>query len=192
MECARLAAFGLVGAGVGHLVEYLLILRGRSGRHAVLAYTGDHDLVASAVATGAMLLLVATVLTGVPAIRRGMGRTSLKRAVSFRIALPVVQAVAFAVVEVGESVITHSSAPGLGLVLILGVPLQLLVGSLLAVLVRAISRSGERLGRIIAAARFRPPARVGRLRPVSFASPGWSMPVALEPTRGPPSTALSS
>lgn len=191
MGHVRLAAFGLVGVGVGHLVEYL-VLPGHGDRHTVLAYTGNNDYLATAAAAGVMLVLVASIATFLSAVRRGMAPGARSDGAASHSTLPVAQAVAFALLEVGERLLTQGHLPDLGLVLAVGLPLQLLVGWLVVRLITGIARSGERLGRSIAVARFRAPARPRTRRPASWSAPGWSLAVALEPTRGPPPFSLSS
>ena len=190
VECGGLAAAALLGVGVAHLAEYLFFLGGDGARHPVLGFTGREDHLGAAATVGAMLLVVAVTAAVVPAIRRGVAGKARGRTLPSPAASAGAQALIFTAVEVGERVLTEGHLPHLLPVLLVGLPLQLLIGWSTGRVFLALARAAERVGYRIAVARFRSPARVPTLRPSSRAAPSWFLPFLLDPTRGPPLSSL--
>lgn len=189
---AVVAALGLAGLGLAHVLEYLALVPEARHRAHVLAATGHHYLPSVLSAIG-FLAAVAIAAVFLRAFGAGAGAGDRRAEPSvgpdWARLLPVAQVLAFVAVEVAERVAVGASLADLGPVLILGLPLQVLAGIAGGWVLAAVARAGARLARALAP---RPP--FARRRP----SRGWRpladhvSPLALlaggpPPARGPPS-----
>jgi len=188
---AVVAALGLAGLGLAHVLEYLALVPDARHRGHVLAATG-HQYLSTALGAVGFLAAVAVAAVFLRAFGAGAGagarRAEPATGPDWVRLLPVAQVVAFVAVEVVERIAVGASLADLGPVLILGLPLQVLAGIAGGWVLAAAARAGARLARALAP---RPP--FARRRP----SPGWRPladlpPVALlaggpPPARGPPS-----
>ncbi len=185
---ALVAALGLAGLGLAHVLEYLALMPDAGHRAQVLATTG-HDYLPSALGVVGFLAAVAIATVFLRGFGAGAGGLSAEPSAGpdwVRL-LPLAQVLAFVAVEVGERVAAGASLAGLAPVLILGLPLQVLAGVAGGWVLAAAARAGTRLARALAS---RSP--FARRRP----SPGWRLltltpPLALlaggpTPARGPP------
>ena len=184
---AVVAALGVAGLGLAHVLKYVALVPDAPHRAHVLAATGHHYLPAALSAVGflASVAVAAVFLRGF-GVGRG-GKFEPAAGPDWVRLLPVAQALAFVVVEVAERFAAGASLADLGPVLILGLPLQVLAGLAGGWVLGAVARAGARLARALAP---RPP--FVRRRP----TPGWrlladSPPLALlaggpTPARGPP------
>ena len=184
-----MAALGLAGVGLAHVLEYLALVPDESDRARILADTGHHYLPSALSAVG-FLALVAVAVAFLTAFRRGGGlggRWAETAPDRWARLLPVAQVLAFVGLEVGERLVSGSSLSTIGPVIVLGLPLQLLAGVAGGRLLATLTRAGEQLGRALAG-RLRPTVRrLGTCwRPVASASPEFTPSGAPSPRRGPP------
>ncbi|MEA2685580.1 MAG: hypothetical protein QOE93_775 [Actinomycetota bacterium] len=193
MVVAGVAA--VAGIGLGHVLEYAALVPDSHHRRAVLTESGHHYLPTVLVLVSYLAVLAVTVrfLTGV---RRGIvGRHAppAPAAGDWARVLPLAQAVAFVALEIGERLVAHAPLADLGRVLLLGLPLQVVVGLVVASVLAALARTGEQLGRAVAD-RLAHSGRRPRRRPDGI----WWRPVIVTvsppshasgtaPARGPPS-----
>ncbi len=185
------AALGVAGLGLAHVLEYLALVPDARHRAHVLAATG-HDYLPSVLSAIGFLAVVAVATVFLRGFGAGAGvgarRAEPAAGPDWVRLLPVAQVLAFVVVEVAERVAVGASLADLGPVLVLGLPLQVMAGMAGGWVLAAAARAGARLGRALAP---RPP--FARRRP----SPGWRpladvSPFTLlaggpTPARGPPS-----
>ena len=182
------AALGLAGLGLAHVLEYLALVPDPHHRAHVLAHTG-HQYLPSALGVVVFLAVaaVAAVFLRGFALGAGSRRREPTAGPDWVRMLPVAQVMAFVVMEVAERVVAGASLADLGLVLVLGLPLQVLAGMVGGWVLSAVSRAGTRLARALAA---RPPFARRRPGP-SWRSLGDVPSVTLlaggpPPARGPP------
>lgn len=185
------AALGLAGVGIAHVLEYLALVPDQSSRARVLEDTGHHYL-PSALGAAGFLALVALVVVFVAAIRHGAGTSGPQRvaagsSVAWARLLPVAQVLAFVAMEVGERVASGASLSDIGPVLVLGLPLQVLAGVAGGRLLATLARAGEHLGRALAGRPTVPVPRIGTFwRPVVATTSASALPGGPTPARGPP------
>lgn len=191
-QLPAVAALGVAGLGAGHVAEYLLLAPHHHARQELLAATGHHYLpVGLQVAMLAGLLAVVGAF--VSAVRRAAaGQSRPPAAHRWARLLPVAQAVAFVALEVGERVAAHASLGDLGTVLVVGLPLQLVVGALARLLVTGVERAGELLGSALRGNGPAPARRRVTVRTPSAAAPASLVLSAATPPRGPPPTLVLS
>ncbi len=180
-------ALSLAGVGVGHVGEYMLLAHDDTAWHRLLAHTG-HQYLPSALNTATFVALLGLALVFVVGVRRGLGATDGgRRALRWSAALPVAQMLAFATLEVGERLVAHAPLNDLVVVLVIGLPLQALVGFLAGRLTAELEQAGERLGERLRAASLhtrRSPSACPLPHPSPRPCPRWS--AAPIPARGPP------
>jgi hypothetical protein len=181
-----LLAMASVGLMAGHSLTYLRLTPSLSGRNAMLASSGHtylHKMMAFAPALALMCALY-WLTAGFLKSRRG-GPSPLRTAAT----LALIQTIGFGGQEVLERLLAGAPMHHLASVLLLGIPLQLIVASVGALLVTALHKAGEKLGELL---RGTGPDRVTTvrlplLRSVDFSS---AVPAGGLRSRGPP--ALSS
>ena len=184
------AALGLAGLGLAHVLEYLALVPNAHHRSHLLAATG-HEYLPSALSAVGFLAAVAVAIAFVGGFRAGACGSARSAETTTRPDwaryLPVAQALAFIVVEVAERVVAGAPLADLGPVLVLGLPLQVLAGMVGGRVLSTAAQAGARLARAAVDA-----PSFARRRP----SPGWrpladASPVSLlaggpTPARGPP------
>jgi len=176
----------LAGVGLGHVAEYILLAPHQHERHELLARTGHHYLPAALnlVAFVALLGLVLVFLLG---LARGLGKLGhLRKMPAWSRALPAAQALTFAGMEIGERLVAHASLADLGLVLAVGLPLQVLVGYLAGRLVAQVDEAGVRMGQRLRAAPTHPRRSSTTWRPNASSRPTPAPAGVALPARGPP------
>lgn len=183
----------LAGVGAGHIAEYLVLAPDQNERHELLVNTGHHYL-PSALNAAAFVALMGLSLVFLLGVHRGIGRAGGRRsALRWSRVLPVAQVLAFVALEVGERVVAHASLADIGVVLAIGVPLQVLVGHLAGYVVAGLEQIGETLGVWVRDRAPRPRrTRAGSQRPVCAAHPPLSLSGAPIPARGPPLVVVSA
>ncbi len=192
VELALVAALALAGVGVAHVLEYRLLEPDRHRRLELLAGTG-HQYLPSALGAVSFLACLAVAVVFLTAFRRGAttgGLPTTSRHDWARV-LPLAQALSFVGLEVAERVAAGSSLADLGPVLILGLPLQILVGAVAAALLGLLDRAGEKLGRSVAGSRAPAGARhAAHWWPSSTDRPPCHIAVRRAPARAPPPASL--
>jgi hypothetical protein len=179
------AAAGLVG---GHLLGYLAVAPDPGRRSFLLAGSGHAYLSKAVVLAAAAAILAATAAAALGAARvHGRTRPGAPGGRSVGMRLAGLQVLGFIALEVGERVMAGASLEDLATVFGLGVPLQVLVAALGALVLSAVARAAEAVARVLAG-----PAPVARSASVGLSEPGapW-IPSAIISTprlsRGPPS-----
>jgi hypothetical protein len=159
------AAAGLVG---GHLLGYLTVAPDLGRRSFLLASTG-HAYLSKAVvlaAASAIVAAVAAAVLGAARVRRG-ARPGAADGRSMEMRLAGLQVLGFIALEVGERAMAGASLGDLATVFGLGVPLQVLVAALGALVLSAVARAAEAVARVLAG-----PAPVSRSVCVGIPEPG--------------------
>jgi hypothetical protein len=184
---AVVAALGLAGLALAHVLEYLALVPDAHHRAHVLSATG-HQYLPSALSGAGFLAAVALAAVFLRGFGAGAGEGAHPPGPGWVRLLPVAQALAFVVVEVGERFVAGASLGDLGPVLVLGLPLQVLAGIAGGWVVSAVARAGARLAHALTP---RPPFARRR------SSAGWSPQAGVRlvsrlasgttPARGPPS-----
>jgi hypothetical protein len=193
IDVVIVAALALAGVGLAHVLEYLLLVPDHQQRQELLAATG-HQYLPSALGAVSFLAFLAVAVVFLAAFRRSAtpGPATTSRHDLVRV-LPCAQALAFLALEVGERLAAGVSLGDLGPVLLLGLPLQVVVGIAAAALLALLDRAGERLGRCVAGTRS--PAARG-LAGCWFPSPSRRGPSTLAtrraPARAPPAFFVSA
>ncbi len=182
IDVVIVAALALAGVGLAHVLEYLLLVPDHHQRHEVLAGTG-HQYLPSALGAVSFLACLAAAVVFLAAFRRGAtpGSATTSRHDVMRV-LPCAQALAFLALEVGERLAAGASLGDLGPVLLLGLPIQVVVGVAAAALLVLLDRAGERLGRGVAGTRS-----LAARRPAAcwFPSPSRRLPSTVATCRAP-------
>ncbi len=192
IDVVIVAALALAGVGLAHVLEYLLLVPDQHQRHEVLTGTG-HQYLPSALGAVSFLACLAAAVVFLAAFQRGAtpGPATTTRHDVVRV-LPCAQALAFLALEVGERLAAGASLGDLGPILLLGLPLQVVVGIAAAALLALLDRAGERLGRFVAGARSSAPRR---LAACWVPSPSRCLPSRLAtrraPARAPPVFSVS-
>lgn len=185
LRAVALLAVASVGLMVGHSLTYLKLAPSHGVRTALLGITG-HSYLDKILAFGpALALMTALYWMASGALATRPRRPSL---MGTAVALALIQTIGFAGQEVLERLLTGAPLHDLGSVLLLGIPLQLIVAALGALLVTALHKAGRKLGALLHGPQARPatPARPF-VRSISFVS---AVPNGGLRSRGPP--ALSS
>jgi hypothetical protein len=179
------AAAGLIG---GHLVGYLAVAPDLGRRSFLLASTG-HAYLSKAVVLAAMSAVVAAVAAAALGAARVHGRTRPGAPGGWSVAMPLagLQLLGFIALEVGERVMAGASLGDLATVLGLGVPLQIIVAAVGALLLSLVGRAAEAVARVLVG-----PAPVARSASVGLSEPAapWTPSAIISTprvTRGPPS-----
>lgn len=185
----RLGLLGAAAVGVviGHAATYALAFRDPASRHALLEATG-HSYWAGAVLGAGVLGAAIVAAVAIRHFRAGAGRasTSEMSLLPFVARLATLQVVLFLALEIAERAFVggiHTASLPAEL-LSLGAALQVLVALGVALLLRALSRVAELVGRAVARLDASAPSRPevpapSPLRPVSLLSGAWGV-------RGPP------
>lgn len=177
------ASAGLLG---GHSLTYLGLAPEGSTRAGLLEASGHGYLDRAVVFTAALAMIAALFWLADGALRSRYARPAMGPTV---LALALIQVLGFAGQEVLERLMVGASLGDLAAVMTLGIPLQLMVAGLGALLVTTLHRVGRRIAELLAGSG---PAGIGSSIPRFFPTTHFrSAPVAggLR-TRGPP--ALSS
>lgn len=186
MRALALLAVASVGLVAGHSLTYLKLAPSHGTRTALLGVTG-HSYLDNAVAFVPVLALMSALYwVAAGALKSRYGRPNL---VGTALTLALIQTIGFSGQEILERLVAGAPLHDLGSVLLLGVPLQLIVAGLGAILVTALHRAGRKIGHLLGGsgpARQSTPSQP-MLRTVSFLS---AVPTGGLRTRGPP--ALSS
>lgn len=185
LRVLALLAVASVGLMVGHSLTYLKLAPSHGVRTALLGITG-HSYLDKVLAFGpALALMAALYWVAAGFLTSRYRRPSLT---GTAVALALIQTIGFAGQEVLERLISGAPLHDLGSVMLLGVPLQLVVAALGAVLVRALHEAGLKLGTLLNDSQPQPSTPVQPvLRSISFVS---AVPTGGLRSRGPP--ALSS
>lgn len=185
LRAVALLAVASVGLMVGHSLTYLKLAPSHGVRTALLGITG-HSYLDKILAFGPALALMAALYW----MASGTLKTRCRRPslIGTAVALALIQTIGFAGQEVLERLLSGAPLHDLGSVLLLGIPLQLIVAALGALLVSALHKAGRKLGALLHGPQARPatPARPV-VRSISFVS---AVPNGGLRLRGPP--ALSS
>jgi hypothetical protein len=175
-----LLGLALGGVLVGHTLTYRLLLPDAHARAAELARSG-HGYLAGADAVGVVVAISAlAVLFLGGLLRSNVATTSniLARLISFQVA-------AFTAMELLERAASGSGSAKLVPVLLVGLPVQALVATVIALVARAASTAAERIGRAA-------PPIVPAATPIVVAVPASYGPagplLGSPPGRAPPST----
>ena len=146
LRAVALLAVASVGLMVGHSLTYLKLAPSHGMRTALLGITG-HSYLDTILAFGPALALMAALYW----MAAGFLTTRNRRPslLGTAIALALIQTIGFAGQEVLERLIAGAPLHDLGSVLMLGVPLQLVVAALGAVLVAALHDAGRKLGALL-------------------------------------------
>ena len=181
LRAVALLAVASVGLMVGHSLTYLKLAPSHGVRTALLGITG-HSYLDKILAFGPALALMAALYW----VAAGFLTTRNRRPslIGTAVALALVQTIGFAGQEVLERLISGAPLHDLGSVLMLGVPLQIVVAALAAVLVGALHKAGRKLGALLNGPQPRrsTPARPV-VRTISFVS---AVPDGGLRSRGPP------
>ncbi len=185
---AVVAALGLAGLGLAHVLEYLALVPNGHHRADVLAATG-HAYLPSVLSAAGFLAAVAVAAVFVRGFRAGdgNGRAVTTTGTDWTRLLPVVQAAAFVAVEVAERLVVGASLADLGPVLVLGLPLQVLAGIAGGRVLSAAARAGTRLARALAGSGFARRRPTPGWRPLADVAPVTTLAGGPTPARGPPS-----
>jgi hypothetical protein len=185
IRAVALLAVASVGLMVGHSLTYLKLAPSHGVRTALLGITG-HSYLDKILAFGpALTLMCALYWMAAGALKSRYRRPSLA---GTAVALALIQTLGFAGQEVLERLLSGAPLHDLGSVLLLGIPLQLIVAALGALLVTALHKAGRKLGALLNGPqpqRSTPPRPV--VRSITFLS---AVPDGGLRSRGPP--ALSS
>lgn len=186
IRALALLAVASVGLVAGHSLTYLKLAPSHGIRTALLGVTGHSYLDKAVAFVPALALMSALYWVAAGALNSRYGRPNL---VGTALALALIQTIGFTGQEILERLVAGAPLHDLGTVLLLGIPLQLIVAGLGAILVTALHRAGRKIGHLLGRsgpARQPTPSRP-MLRTVSFLS---AVPTGGLRTRGPP--ALSS
>ena len=148
------ASAGLLG---GHSLTYLSLAPSASGRANLLEASGHGYLDRAVVFAAAMAVIAGLFWLADGALRSRRAAPALGRTL---FTLGLIQVLGFTAQEVLERLLVGSSLRDLGTVLLLGLPLQLVVAGLAALLVTALRRAGEAIA-----------AFLGRSGPADATSP---------------------
>jgi hypothetical protein len=185
IRAVALLAVASIGLMVGHSLTYLKLAPSHGVRTALLGITGHSYLDKILAFAPALALVCALYWMAAGALRSRYRRPSLAGTAA---ALALIQTLGFAGQEVLERLLSGAPLHDLGSVLLLGIPLQLIVAALGALLVTALHKAGRKLGALLSGpqARRATPARPP-VRSITFLS---AVPKGGLRSRGPP--ALSS
>ena len=186
IRAAALLAVASVGLLAGHSFTYLKLAPSHGARTTLLGITGHGYLDKVLALVPALALMSALYWVAAGALKSRYGRPSL---MGTALALALIQTLGFTGQEIVERLVAGAPLHDLGSVLLLGIPLQLIVAALGAVLVTALHRAGRKIAHLLGGSG---PVRQSTplqplLRTVTFLS---TVPTGGLRTRGPP--ALSS
>ncbi|CAN5871277.1 hypothetical protein BH23ACT12_BH23ACT12_18230 [soil metagenome] len=186
IQVLALLAVASVGLMAGHSLTYLKLAPSHGIRTTLLGITGHGYLDKALAFVPALALMSALYWVAAGALKSRYGRPRL---MGTALALALIQTLGFAAQEILERLVAGAPLHGLGSVLLVGVPLQLIVAGLGAILVTALHRAGRKIGALLGGSG---PARQSTpsqplLRTDSFLN---AVPLGSLRTRGPP--ALSS
>jgi hypothetical protein len=141
-----LLAIASVGLMAGHSLTYLRLTPSLSGRAAMLESSGHSYFDKALAFAPALALMCALYWLATGFMRSRHGRPSPLGMAS---ALAVIQTIGFGGQEVIERLMAGAPLHHLGTVLLLGIPLQLIVAAVGALLVTALHRAGEKLAELL-------------------------------------------
>jgi hypothetical protein len=181
IRAVALLAVASIGLMAGHSLTYLKLAPSHGVRTALLGITGHSYLDKILAFAPALALMTALYWLAAGAMRSRCRRPSLAGTAT---ALALIQTFGFAGQEVLERLLSGAPLHDLGSVLVLGIPLQLIVAALGALLVTALHKAGRKLGALLRGpqARRTTPARP-LVRSTSFVS---AVPDGGLRSRGPP------
>jgi hypothetical protein len=181
IRAVALLAVASIGLMAGHSLTYLKLAPSHGVRTALLGITGHSYLDKILAFAPALALMTALYWLAAGAMRSRCRRPSLAGTAT---ALALIQTFGFAGQEVLERLLSGAPLHDLGSVLVLGIPLQLIVAALGALLVTALHKAGRKLGALLSGpqARRTTPARP-LVRSTSFVS---AVPDGGLRSRGPP------
>jgi hypothetical protein len=181
IRAVALLAVASIGLMAGHSLTYLKLAPSHGVRTALLGITGHSYLDKILAFAPALALMTALYWLAAGAMRSRCRRPSLAGTAT---ALALIQTFGFAGQEVLERLLSGAPLHDLGSVLVLGIPLQLIVAALGALLVTALHKAGRKLGALLRGpqARRTTPARP-LVRSTSFVS---AVPDGGLLSRGPP------
>jgi hypothetical protein len=181
IRAVALLAVASIGLMAGHSLTYLKLAPSHGVRTALLGITGHSYLDKILAFAPALALMTALYWLAAGAMRSRCRRPSLAGTAT---ALALIQTFGFAGQEVLERLLSGAPLHDLGSVLVLGIPLQLIVAALGALLVTALHKAGRKLRALLSGpqARRTTPARP-LVRSTSFVS---AVPDGGLRSRGPP------
>jgi hypothetical protein len=181
IRAVALLAVASIGLMAGHSLTYLKLAPSHGVRTALLGITGHSYLDKILAFAPALALMTALYWLAAGAMRSRCRRPSLAGTAA---ALALIQTLGFAGQEVLERLLSGAPLHDLGSVLVLGIPLQLIVAALGALLVTALHKAGRKLRALLSGpqARRTTPARP-LVRSTSFVS---AVPDGGLRSRGPP------
>jgi hypothetical protein len=180
------AALTLAGVGAGHVAEYVALAPEQQRRQALLAHTG-HGYLPLAVRIAGFLgvfALVAVFMASAARTAQGDGRDGPD--LRWAGPLPMAQSVAFVALELIERVVAHAGLGDLPAVILVGVPIQIVVGLLGRSLLAALGRAGRRVGLAARPRGRRRPRSSVAWRPPGHLAPWPPVPNLVAAPRGPP------
>jgi hypothetical protein len=181
LRAVALLAVASVGLMVGHSLTYLKLAPSHGVRTALLGITGHSYLDNILAFVPALAFMAALYWMAAGALATRHRRPGL---IGTALALALIQTIGFAGQEVLERLLIGAPLHDLGSVLLLGVPLQIIVAALGAVLVGALHKAGHKLGALLTGPRTQPSSPAPPVvRSISFLS---AVPDGGLRSRGPP------
>lgn len=165
IRAVALLAVASLGLMAGHSLTYLKLAPSHGVRTALLGITGHSYLDKILAFAPALALVSALYWVAAGALKSRFRRPSLA---GTAVALALIQSLGFAGQEVLERLLSGAPLHDLGSVLLLGIPLQLIVAALGALLVTALHKAGRRLGALLNGPRER---RTSPARPLVRSTP---------------------
>ncbi|MGH2703806.1 MAG: hypothetical protein ACRDJ4_01525 [Actinomycetota bacterium] len=145
------ASLGLLA---GHAADYVLVAPGAARRSALLAGSGHGYLETAWVVLAALAIVSAVTAFGLGYARRPSRRSGARFPLG-AVWIALVQALGFVLLEAAERLLSGSSLHDhLGSILLVGVPLQLAFGIVGGLVLFALERVGERVGRAVSPRRM--------------------------------------
>ena len=149
VRALALLAVASVGLMAGHFLTYLRLAPSSGIRTALLGITGHGYLDTALALVPALVLMSVLYWLAAGALESRYGRPTLAGTAG---ALALIQTIGFAGQEVLERLLSGAPLHGLGAVLLLGIPLQLIVAGLGALVVTALHRAGTKISSLLSGA----------------------------------------
>ena len=146
IRALALLAMASVGLMAGHSLTYLRLTPSLDGRTAMLESSGHTYLDKAMAFAPALALMCALYWLTTGFIKSRHARPS---PIGMAATLAVIQTIGFGGQEVIERLLAGAPLHHLGSVLLLGIPLQLIVAAVGALLVTALHKAGQKLGELL-------------------------------------------
>ena len=146
VRALALLAVASVGLMAGHSLTYLRLAPSHGIRTALLGITGHGYLDTALALVPALALMSILYWLAAGALESRYGRPTLAGTAG---ALALIQTIGFAGQEVLERLLSGAPLHDLGSVLLLGIPLQLIVAGLGALVVTALHRAGRKISNLL-------------------------------------------